>query len=144
MNVYPKLSNWKSLWMEPPFAHCTMVKSLIKEIDDGPYSTDHYKFISWKPTTLNCAIDSRGPIRSIKHLRVMGFHHVAAAATGKHRHSVSTMHRLANRMSNIRRSQNQPKFNHCPTSYLHQYLSYGDIWNTHPVHMHRRRTHARY
>ncbi len=81
--------------MEPPFAHCahTMVKSLIKEINDGQYSADHYKFISWKPTTLKCAIDSSGPILSITHLEVVGFHHAAAAATGKHRHSVLMMHR---------------------------------------------------
>jgi hypothetical protein len=41
--------------MEPPFAHPThtMVKSPIKEIDDGQYSADHYKFISWKPKTLS-------------------------------------------------------------------------------------------
>ncbi len=68
--------------MEPPFAHRvrTMVKSPIKEIDD---------VISWKPTILKHAIESSGPILLIKHLRVMGFHHAAAAATGKHRRSVS-------------------------------------------------------
>ncbi len=112
--------------MELPFAHRarTMVKSLIKEIDGSPYSADHYESISWKPMTLKCVIDSRGPIRLIKHLGVMGFHHAAATITGKHRHGMSTMHCLANRMSNARRRQNQPKSNHCPTSYLHQYLSF--------------------
>ena len=81
--------------MEPPFAHCahTMVKSLIKEINDGQYSADHYKFISWKPMTLKHAIDSSSPILLIKHLGVVGFHHAAAAATGKHRRGVSTMRR---------------------------------------------------
>jgi hypothetical protein len=81
--------------MEPPFAHRvrTMVKSPIKEIDDGQYSADHYEFISWKPTTLKHAIESSGPILSIKHLGVMGFHHAAAAATGKHRRGMSTMRR---------------------------------------------------
>jgi hypothetical protein len=76
--------------MEPPFAHCvrTMVKSQIKEIDDGQYSANHYDFISWKHMTLKCAIDSSGPILWIKHLGVVGFHHAAAAATGKHRHGV--------------------------------------------------------
>ncbi len=152
--------------------------------------------------TLKCALDSRGPILSIKHLGFVEFHHAAAATTRKHRHGVSTVchafkylknivktimfssfrdidllhsmmddlcmwwrrggapwrpwgvvHRhgwgvflfsshLANRMSNICRCQNQPKSNHCPTSYLHQYLSYGDIWNTDPVCMHRRKMHA--
>jgi hypothetical protein len=81
--------------MEPPFAHHlrTMVKSPIKEIDDGQYSADHYKFISWKPTTLKHAIESSGPILLIKHLGVMGFHHAAAAATGKHRCGMSAMRR---------------------------------------------------
>jgi hypothetical protein len=76
--------------MEPPFAHCarTIVKSPIKEIDDGLYSANHYKFISWKPTTLKRAIDSSGPILLIKHLGVVGFHHAAAATTGKHRHGM--------------------------------------------------------
>ncbi len=79
--------------MELPFAHCarTIVKSLIKEINGGQYSANHYEFISWKPTTLKRAIDSSGPILSIKHLGVVGFHHAAAAATGKHRHGMLTM-----------------------------------------------------
>jgi hypothetical protein len=68
-----------------------MVKSLIKEINDGQYSVNHYDFIYWKPTTFKGATDSRGPILSIKHLGVVGFHHAAAAATGKHRHGVSTI-----------------------------------------------------
>ncbi len=82
--------------MEPPFAHRarTMVKSPIKEIKDGPYSANHYEFISWKPPTIKCAIDSSGPILLIKHLGAVGFHHAAAAATGKHRHGVSTMSRV--------------------------------------------------
>ena len=81
--------------MKPPFAHRvrTMEKYPIKEIDDGQYSADHYEFISWKPPTLKCAIDSSGPILLIKHLGVVGFHHAAAAATGKHRRVVSTMRR---------------------------------------------------
>jgi hypothetical protein len=81
--------------MEPPFAHRvrTMEKYPIKEINDGQYSANHYKFISWKLTTLEHAIESSGPILSIKHLGVVGFHHAAAAATGKHRRGVSTMHR---------------------------------------------------
>ncbi len=70
-----------------------MVKSPIKEIDNGQYSADHYEFISWKLTTLKHAIDSSGPILLIKHLEVVGFHHAAAAATGKHRHGMSMMHR---------------------------------------------------
>ncbi len=79
--------------MEPPFAHRarTTVKSLIKEIDDGQYSANHYEFISWKPTTLKRAINSSGPILLIKHVGVVGFHHGAAAATSKHRHGVSMM-----------------------------------------------------
>jgi hypothetical protein len=79
--------------MEPPFAHRvrTMVKSPTKEIDDGQYSANHYDLISWKPTTLKCAINSSGPILSIKHLGVMGFHNAAAAVTGKHRQGMSTM-----------------------------------------------------
>jgi hypothetical protein len=68
-----------------------MVKSPIKEIDNGPYSANHYEFISWKPMTLKRAIDSSGPILLIKHIGVMEFHHAAAAATGKHRHGMSTM-----------------------------------------------------
>jgi hypothetical protein len=68
-----------------------MVKSPIKEIEDGQYSTDHYKLISLKPTTLKFAIDSRGPIVWIMHLGVVGFHHAAAAATSKHRNGVSTV-----------------------------------------------------
>ena len=37
VNVEPKLSNWKSLRIEPPFVYHvrTMVKSPIKEINDG-------------------------------------------------------------------------------------------------------------
>jgi hypothetical protein len=79
--------------MEPPFAHHmrTMEKYPIKEINDGQYSADHYEFISWKLITLEHAIESSGPILSIKHLGVVGFHHAAAAATGKHRRGVSTM-----------------------------------------------------
>jgi hypothetical protein len=82
--------------MELLFAHRahTMVKSPIKEIDNGPYSANHYEFISWKPTTLKRAIDSSGPILLLKHLGVVGFHHVLAAATGKHRHGVSTVRRV--------------------------------------------------
>jgi hypothetical protein len=95
-NVEPKLY-WKSLRMELPFAHRARAHhgeiSDKKEIDDGQYSADHHGFISWKPTTLKHAIDSSGPILSIKHLGVVGFHHAAAAATGKHRHGVSTMRR---------------------------------------------------
>jgi hypothetical protein len=79
--------------MEPPFAHRarTMVKSPIKEINDGQYSANHYEFISLKPTTLKRATDSSGPILFIKHLGVVGFHHGAAAVKSKHRHGVSTM-----------------------------------------------------
>ena len=81
--------------MEPPFAHRvrTMEKYPIKEIGDGQYSANHYEFISRKLTTLKHAIESSGPILSIKHLGVVGFHHAAAAATGKHRRGVSTMRR---------------------------------------------------
>jgi hypothetical protein len=79
--------------MEPPFAHRarTLVKSPIKEIDNGQYSADHYEFISWEPITLKCAMDSSGPTLLIELLGVMGFHDAAAATTGKHRHGVSTM-----------------------------------------------------
>ncbi len=68
--------------MEPPFAHRvrTMEKYPIKEINDGQYSANHYEFISWKLTTLKHAIESSGPILSIKHLGVVGFDHAAAAA----------------------------------------------------------------
>jgi hypothetical protein len=87
--------------MEPPFAHCMriMVKSPIKEINDGQYSADPYEFISWKPTTLKHAIESSDPILSIKHLGVVGFHHAAAAATGKHSRGVSTMRCAFNSLS---------------------------------------------
>jgi hypothetical protein len=131
---------------KPPFAHRTrtMVKSPIKKINDSPHSANHYRFISWKPMTFQCTIDSRSPVRWIRHLGVVGFHHAATVATGKYRHGVLTMRRLANHVSNVRQCQNQPKSNHCATSYLHQYLLYGDVWNTHPVRMHRRKTHAPY
>jgi hypothetical protein len=71
----------------------TIGKISDKEVNDGQYSANHYEFISWKLTTLKRAIDSSGPILSIKHLGFVGFHHVAAAATSKHRHGMSTMHR---------------------------------------------------
>jgi hypothetical protein len=51
---------------------------------------------------------------------------------------------LANHVSNVRQLQNQPKTNSCPTKYLHQFLPYGEVWSTHPLHMHRRKMHAPY
>ncbi len=37
-----------------------------------------------------------------------------------------------------------PNQDHCPTSYLHQYLSDGDVSSTHPVCMHSQKTHEPY
>ncbi len=69
--------NRNSLRMVPQFHHraCTMVKSPIKESDDGLPHTRHYKFISWKPVLLKIPIDFNHPILLIKSIRIMGFHH---------------------------------------------------------------------
>jgi hypothetical protein len=49
--------------------------------------------------------------------------------------------RLANRVSDVPQPKNHPKTNHCPTSYLHQQWSDGDVSSTHPVCMHGWKTH---
>jgi hypothetical protein len=43
---------------------------------------------------------------------------------------------LANCVSNVPQPQNRPKTNHCPTSYLCQFWSDGDVSINHPVCMH--------
>jgi hypothetical protein len=52
-----------------------MVKSPIKESNDGLPCKRHYKFISWKPVILKSPIDFSHPTLLIKPIRIMGFHH---------------------------------------------------------------------
>ncbi len=48
---------------------------------------------------------------------------------------------LANCVSNVPQPQNHPKINNCPTSYLCQLWSDGDLSSTHPMRMHGWKTH---
>jgi hypothetical protein len=74
---YRARPNRNSLIIVPQFPHhaCTMVKSPIKESNDGLPCEWHYEFISWKPVILKSPIDFNHPTLLIKLIRIMGFHH---------------------------------------------------------------------
>ncbi len=69
--------NQNSLIIVPQFYHrtCTMVKSPIKESNDGLHCKRHYEFSSWQPVILKSPIDFNHPTLLIKPIRITGFHH---------------------------------------------------------------------
>ncbi len=77
LRQYYARPNWNSLRMVPQFCHRarTMVKSLIKESDDGLPCKRHYAFISWKPMIQKSPIAFNHPTLLIKPVRIVGFHH---------------------------------------------------------------------
>ncbi len=69
--------NRNSLIILPRFHHRarTMLKSPIKESNNGLPCKRHYEFISWKPVIQKSPIDFNHPTLLIKLIRITGFRH---------------------------------------------------------------------
>jgi hypothetical protein len=91
--------NQNSLRMVPRFCHrtCTMVKSPIKESNDGLPCKRHCEFISWKPMILKSPIGFNHPTLLIKPIMITGFHHPKPENTQARRVDNASRLKIANK-----------------------------------------------